>query len=106
MRLMLVVFALLVSDTAAAKPQLTVCQGPVCTKWGSSAVLKAARSNKDVAVVAGTPGTCLKGCGKGVNISGKGLGKKRIDVGVKEAGGPADGGKAKAVVDGACKKLK
>jgi hypothetical protein len=99
-------FVLFVPDAQATKPQLQVCQGPVCTKWGSSAVLKAARSNKDIAVVAGASGTCLKGCGKGVTVSGKGLGKKLINVGVQQAGAAADAGKVKAVVEGACKKLR
>ncbi|KAL1515267.1 hypothetical protein AB1Y20_001899 [Prymnesium parvum] len=59
----------------AARPELTVCHGSVCVKHGSKAVASAA-AKSGFAVKASS--TCLKGCGKGVNVSAKGLGKRML----------------------------
>ena len=80
---------------AAAKPELTVCQGSVCSKWGTKQVQTAARKS-GLAVKATT--SCLKGCGKGVNVTAKGLGKKSLK-------GCTDAAKAQAATDQIAKKL-
>ena len=80
---------------AAAKPELTVCQGSVCSKWGTKEIQAAAR--KSGLAVKATK-TCLKGCGKGVNVSAKGLGKKSLK-------GCTDTAKAQAATDQIAKKL-
>lgn len=80
---------------AAAKPELTVCQGSVCSKWGTKEIQAAARKS-GLAVKATT--ACLKGCGKGVNVSAKGLGKKSLK-------GCTDAAKAQAATDQIAKKL-
>ena len=81
--------------TMAATPELTVCQGSVCSKHGTKAVQAAARkSGFQVKVTS----TCLKGCGKGVNVSAKGIGKKML----KDC---TDAAKAQAATDALAKKV-
>ena len=66
----------------AAKPTLQVCQGSVCAKNGCKKVLSAAKARG----FAATPvSTCLKGCGKGTNVKGPGLGKRLIRAGEEKA---------------------
>jgi hypothetical protein len=81
--------------TMAATPELTVCQGSVCSKHGTKAVQAAAR--KSGFQVKATS-TCLKGCGKGVNVSAKGIGKKML----KDC---TDAAKAQAATDALAKKV-
>ena len=79
----------------AARPELTVCQGSVCVKHGTKAIqAAAAQSGFSVKVT----NTCLKGCGKGVNVRAKGIGKKMLK-------GCDDAGKAKAATDALARKL-
>lgn len=81
--------------TMAATPELTVCQGSVCSKHGTKAVQAAAR--KSGFQVKATS-TCLKGCGKGVNVSAKGIGKKML----KDC---TDAANAQAATDALAKKV-
>jgi len=81
--------------SCAAKPELTVCTGSVCSKHGTKEVQAAAR--KSGLAVKATP-TCLKGCGKGVNVTAKGLGKRMLK-------GCSDPAKAQTATDQVAKKL-
>jgi hypothetical protein len=79
----------------AATPELTVCQGSVCSKHGTKAVQAAARKSGFQVLATST---CLKGCGKGVNVSAKGIGKKML----KDC---TDAAKAQAATDALAKKV-
>jgi len=81
--------------TMAATPELTVCQGSVCSKHGTKAVQAAARKSGFKVLATST---CLKGCGKGVNVSAKGIGKKML----KDC---TDAAKAQAATDALAKKV-
>ncbi|KAL3931510.1 MAG: hypothetical protein SGPRY_001097 [Prymnesium sp.] len=60
---------------AVDKPELVVCQASVCTKQGASNVLRAAKQS---GFKVKPSSSCLSGCGKGVNVKAKGLGKRML----------------------------
>ena len=78
-----------------AKAELTVCTGSVCSKHGTKEVQAAARKS---GLAVKTTSKCLKGCGKGVNVTGKGIGKRMLK-------GCSDPAKAQAATDHIAKKL-
>ena len=78
-----------------AKAELTICTGSVCSKHGTKEVQAAARKS---GLAMKTTSKCLKGCGKGVNVTGKGIGKRMLK-------GCSDPAKAQAATDQIAKKL-